>query len=106
MSFGHSSTTYNSAGTCVQARQSDSPEASCDDDGEFEPTQCRRQSDGSYLCFCVRPDGTQVGDAQAVSDPDDAPDCDDLGKQGMRVLDNIITCYSTSVYFILKPRNY
>ena len=72
------------SGTCVQARQ-DNPELVCSQRamGDFDPTQCTRQDDGSYNCFCVQPeDGTMLPDTVInVSDPDDAPAvCDGLGR--------------------------
>ena len=67
------------AGTCVQAGETD-PEAKCDDDGNFEPLQCRAREEGDFTCVCVRPDGSEVEGTEGIfGDPDDAPDCDDLG---------------------------
>lgn len=69
------------SGTCVRARVSD-PSLSCDDDGNFEPLQCRQTNNQMYSCQCVDP----VNPVQhynvrqyEVRTLSDVPDCDDLG---------------------------
>ena len=67
------------AGTCVRARASDES-VTCDDNGNFEPLQCRQLDSKLYSCQCVDPlNNVQQYNSRQVQDLADAPDCDDLG---------------------------
>ncbi len=64
----------------MRARARDS-ELSCDDDGYYAALQCRMIDNTTYSCYCVRRDGGRIeGTEETVSDPEDGPDCEDLGK--------------------------
>ena len=69
-----------SAGSCSRARAG-GQDVDCDEDGNFEPLQCRRtDSRGVFRCVCREPEGEVVpGTEVEVEDRDDAPDCDDEG---------------------------
>ncbi len=68
-------------GPCTRARLND-PQLDCDDDGNFEPLQCRQQDTGRFQCRCVEPSGTLVPDTEIeVRDQRDAPDCEDIGRE-------------------------
>lgn len=56
-------------------------EADCDEDGGFEPLQCRRISDGRlYRCRCVNRNGTVISGPEDVDSLRAAPDCGDIGE--------------------------
>ena len=61
-------------------------DANCDEDGNFQPLQCRKESINRlqfYRCRCVRANGTTVaGTDMRVENLRDAPDCEDRGKLG------------------------
>ena len=59
------------------------PELRCDDRGNFQPLQCRKdEARRLYVCQCVEPaTGSPVGSQVEVTERDELPDtCDDLGK--------------------------
>ena len=71
-----------SLGPCPTARQTNFL-LQCDEDGSFQPLQCRKKTDSpTYLCQCVLPStgvplrGTQV----ELHNLADGPDCEDMGK--------------------------
>ncbi len=77
-------------GPCITRRDTDS-QAMCDEDGNFEPLQCRRMNDGTHTCRCVQPrDGSMVPNTMrtGITARDEAPDCISRGKYPM---------YSTSM---------
>ena len=68
-------------GPCITRRATDA-QAMCDEDGNFEPLQCRRMNDGAHTCRCVHPrNGSMVPDTEisGIRERDDAPDCESRG---------------------------
>lgn len=67
------------------ARES-SPELECASDGSFEALQCRANDD-VLACECVRPDTGAVipGSQVIVLDRADAPDCDAMGEEYVKM---------------------
>ena len=41
-------------GPCAEMRRSNN-DVDCDDDGNFDTRQCRRQQDDTYMCWCANP---------------------------------------------------
>lgn len=82
-------------GPCVVARRINA-QLSCSDDGYYNPLQCRRMSDTTFECICVRRDGTSIQNTATVVDSrDDAPDCEDIGN----LYDcHYIHCINTKLY--------
>lgn len=83
-------------GPCLRARLSNA-QLECDDDGNYEPLQCRRLDSGMYECRCVEPiTGAQIrGTLEEVSDRNEAPDCEDRGKMVTLVMHNRFQMSST-----------
>ena len=57
-------------------------DADCNEDGNFEPLQCRQMDDGTHTCRCVHPqNGTVVSNSMrsGIIDREDAPDCESRG---------------------------
>ena len=68
-------------GPCITRRISDA-QLRCDDDGNFEPLQCRRMDDGTHTCRCVHPgNGSMVPNTMrtGIREREDAPDCEGRG---------------------------
>ena len=68
-------------GPCITRRASDA-QLRCDDDGNFEPLQCRRMDDGTHTCRCVHPgNGSTVANTMrtGIRQREDAPDCEARG---------------------------
>ena len=79
-------------GPCVLARRTNT-QLRCSDDGYYKPLQCRRRSNTTFECICVRRDGTAIQRTATVVDSrDDAPDCEDIGTH------MAVTKYSVSIY--------
>ena len=64
------------------------PELSCDDEGYYDPLQCRKQENSTfYACICVSRDGRRVeGSKERVRDPEDGPDCSDKGGRKVQLV--------------------
>ena len=71
------------AGPCVMARLDD-PTLSCDEDGNYETLQCRKDAERQLIiCRCVdRTSGSMVpGTEESLADSsDDFPNCDRTGR--------------------------
>lgn len=70
------------AGPCIAARQRGNSDIDCDEDGNFEPLQCRRMDDGTHTCRCVHPrNGSMVPNSMrsGIREREDTPDCESRG---------------------------
>ena len=69
------------AGPCISMRATDA-QLICDEDGNFEPLQCRRMNDGTHTCRCVHPrNGSMVPNTMrtGIRERDETPDCESRG---------------------------
>ena len=69
-------------GPCITMRATNA-QVLCDEDGYFEPLQCRRMNDGTHTCRCVHPrNGSMVAGTEVprVTERDEAPDCESRGR--------------------------
>ena len=68
---------YTRIGPCINRTTMDA-QVTCDEDGNFDPLQCRRMNDGTRTCYCVFPgNGSMVAGTMrtGIREREDAPDC-------------------------------
>ena len=86
-------------GPCITMRATNA-QLLCDEDGNFEPLQCRRMNDGTHTCRCVHPrNGSMVAGTEVprVTARDEAPDCESRGRNLMYNTQKPVMLIATTV---------